>query len=63
MDQMMVDVSGIDNVCEGDRVTLVGKDQDEVIFIDEWSQLIHTINNDMLCRITNRVPRFYTVLK
>lgn len=63
MDQMMVDVSEIDDVSEGDVITLVGKENDEQIKIDEWSRCVHTINNDMLCRITSRVPRFYSPLK
>ncbi len=63
MDQMMVDVSEVEDVKEGDVITLVGSQQNEQIKIDEWSRCVHTINNDMLCRITSRVPRFYTRLK
>lgn len=63
MDQLMVDVSEIEEVSEGDIITLVGKDGNEQIKIDEWSRCVSTINNDMLCRITARVPRFYTQLK
>lgn len=62
MDQMIVDVSGLD-VSEKDKATLIGIDGDQRITIDEWSRCVHTINNDMLCRITSRVPRFYTKLK
>ncbi len=63
MDQMMIDVSNVDDVCEGDVVTLVGRDGDEQVKIDEWSRKVPTINNDMLCRISARVPRFYSRLK
>ncbi|MGN1343389.1 MAG: alanine racemase [Traorella sp.] len=63
MDQLMVDVSECENVREGDIVTLIGKDGNDQIKVDEWSRCIGTINNDMLCRISARVPRFYTSLK
>ena len=63
MDQMMIDVRDVDDVCEGDVVTLVGRDGDEQVKIDEWSRKVPTINNDMLCRISARVPRFYSRLK
>ncbi len=59
----MIDVSDVDDVCEGDVVTLVGRDGDEQVKIDEWSRKVPTINNDMLCRISARVPRFYSRLK
>lgn len=63
MDQCMIDVSECSDVHEGDIVTFIGKDGDEQIKVDEWSRKIHTINNDFLCRISARVPRFYTPLK
>ena len=59
MDQMMIDVSEIDHVCEGDVATLIGRDQDQVITVDEISRLAHTINNETLCWISARVPRIY----
>lgn len=63
MDQCMIDVSECKDVHEGDMVTFIGKDGDEEIKVDEWSRKIQTINNDFLCRISARVPRFYTLLK
>jgi len=63
MDQLMVDVSDVEDVNEGDFITLVGKEGNEQVKIDEWSRLANTINNDMMCRISARVPRFYSQLK
>lgn len=59
MDQMMIDVTGIDNVCEGDVVTLIGRDGKNTITVDELSRLAGTINNETFCWIAARVPRIY----
>lgn len=63
MDQCMVDISEIDDVKEGDIATFIGKQGNEEIKIDEWSRCAETINNEMLCRFSARVPRFYTQIK
>ena len=59
MDQMMVDVSDIEDVKEGDVATLFGCDGEECLSIDTLSRNAHTINNETLCRISARVPRIY----
>ena len=59
MDQCLIDVTDIKNVKEGDLVTIVGKEGQEQIKIDEWTRCVHSINNDLLCMISARVPRFY----
>lgn len=59
MDQMMIDVSNIPDVKEGDRVILFGYDGDSLLSVDELSRMCKTINNDMLCRVSARVPRIY----
>lgn len=59
MDQLMIDVTEIEDVKEGDVVTLFGKDGDEVLPIDELTRLAQTINNETFCWITARVPRIY----
>lgn len=59
MDQCLVDVSEVENVKEGDIATIVGKDKDEVIRIDELSRAANTINNESFTLISKRVPRFY----
>jgi alanine racemase len=59
MDQFMVDVTGIDNVCVGDRVTLFGKDGDSCITIEEISAMAHSFNYEFVCDIGKRIPRVY----
>ena len=57
MDQMMVDVSGIPDVTEGDRVTVVGRDGGEEITFDELAAIAGTINYELVCLVGKRVPR------
>lgn len=59
MDQMMVDVSRIDGVKEGDEVVLFGYDHGAYLAVDELSRVCHTINNETLCRLSHRVARVY----
>lgn len=59
MDQIMVNVTHIENVLEGDVVTLIGKDGDEMITVDELTRWANTINNDTFCWFSARVPRIY----
>lgn len=59
MDQMMVDVSNIENVARGDIVTLIGKDGEEQISMESFSALANTINYESVCDIGKRVPRLY----
>lgn len=59
MDQMMIDVTDIQNVKEGDIVTVIGQDHELKCSVDELSRLANTINNETLCWISSRVPRIY----
>lgn len=59
MDQFMVDVSYISNVKQGDVVTLIGKDGDNVITVEEIAALTGTINYEFICGIGKRIPRVY----
>lgn len=59
MDQFMVDVSNISDVREGDKVTLLGKDHDEVITMEELGDISGRFNYEFACLITDRVPREY----
>ena len=59
MDQFMVDVSNISDVREGDKVTLLGKDHDEVITMEELGDISGRFNYEFACLITDRVPRAY----
>lgn len=54
MDQMMVEVSGLD-VCLGDEAEIFG----ENISISEQAEKADTISYEILCNIGMRVPRIY----
>lgn len=59
MDQLMLDVSDVKGVREGDYITLIGSDKDECITADELAKNNGTIGYEMICAIGERVPRFY----
>ena len=60
MDQIIVDVTDIPNVKQGDRVTLIGQDGNQLITADEMAETAGTINYDITCGLSRRVPRVYT---
>ena len=60
MDQFMVDVSGIPEACEGDRVVLLGRDGAECITAEELGDLSGRFNYELVCDLGRRVPRVYT---
>ncbi|RKJ31666.1 alanine racemase, partial [Butyricicoccus sp. 1XD8-22] len=43
----------------GEKVILIGKHNEEEITIDEWAAKVETINYEIPCIITTRVPRIY----
>jgi len=53
MDQVVVDVSDIEDVKMGDEVLLFGKD----LPVEELAGLCDTINYEMVCNVSARVPR------
>ncbi len=59
MDQLMLDVTEIDDVHEGNIVTVVGVDGDEQITFAELANKIGTISYELMCLIGRRVPRVY----
>ena len=59
MDQLMVDVTDIPETAVNDRVTLVGRDGDEVITMEEIAAAADSFNYEFVCGISRRVPRIY----
>lgn len=59
MDQCMLDVTGIPGVREGAVVTVFGRDGDQVLSADELAAWCGTINYEIVCLISRRVPRLY----
>lgn len=59
MDQFMIDVTHIDGVREEDTVTLIGTDGGCHISADEIASHAMTINYEIICGISKRVPKVY----
>ena len=53
MDQMSVDVTGIEDVKQGDEVILFGRE----LPVEELADMCGTINYEIICGISPRVPR------
>ncbi len=59
MDQFMVDVTEIPGVHAGDSVTLMGKDGEEFLSVEELGDLSGRFSYEFICDISRRVPRVY----
>lgn len=59
MDQMMVDVTDIEGVKRDSLVTLIGRDGDEEITVEEIAALANTFNYEFVCNLNKRIPRNY----
>lgn len=59
MDQFMVDVTEIPEAKFMDSVTLVGKDKDAIIRVEDLSDLSGRFNYEFVCDLSKRVPREY----
>ncbi len=59
MDQCMVDVTHIDNIKTGDEVILLGEEDGVKFDANDMAEIMGTINYEILCMISHRVPRIY----
>ena len=59
MDQFMVDVTDLDDVKAGDKVTLIGTDGNETISMEEIGAMTCSFNYEVACDIGKRIPRVY----
>lgn len=59
MDQFMVDVTHIDDVCDGDEAVLIGKQGENSVTVEEIAQIDGTINYEIVCQLGKRIPRVY----
>lgn len=59
MDQIVVDISNIADVKSGDEVVLIGKSGNETVTADQIASIGNTINYEIVCGISRRVPRYY----
>jgi len=59
MDQFMVDVTDIEEVKQGDLVTLLGRDGDAFISAEELAEWSHSFAYELVCTVGKRIPRVY----
>jgi alanine racemase len=57
MDQLMLDVTGVDQVRVGQVVTLIGQEGDHRITAQDWAHDLDTITWEILCGFKHRLPR------
>jgi len=61
MDQMMVDITGSNEIKIGSTMILLGSDGDKTISPLEWAKESNTIAWEILCSFKNRLPRVQVV--
>lgn len=59
MDQLMVDASLVPDVKIGDEVVIIGRQGAEHIPVEEIAGRLKTINYEIVCMLSERVPRIY----
>ena len=59
MDQIVVDVSGIEDVKIGDTVTLIGVDGSEKVTAEDIAKIGGSISYEVVCGFAPRVEKFY----
>ncbi len=59
MDNITIDLGGQTRSAVGDQVTLIGAHAEERVTAEEMAQRAGTINFEVVCGISKRVPRYY----
>jgi alanine racemase len=59
MDWTLVDVTDIPGVGVGDEVTLLGRDNGNIVTAEEWAERVGSISYEVFCQVSKRVPRIY----
>lgn len=59
MDQFMADVTEIEDVRFGDKVTLIGRDKEEWLPVERLGELSGRFNYEFVCCLGKRIPRVY----
>ena len=59
MDHMMVDVTEVEGVQVFDEVILMGKKGNLAFTADHMAKILRTINYEVLCALSPRIPRIY----
>jgi alanine racemase len=59
MDQCMINVSAVEQAAVGDEVVLIGEQQGQRISVEEVAGWLGTVNYEITCMLSHRVPRIY----
>ena len=59
MDMFMADVTDLPEVLPGDECVIFGRQGEEYLPVEEQAARAHTINYEILCAVSKRVPRKY----
>lgn len=59
MDLTLIDVTNVEGVAVGDRVTLLGEDGELSVPVEDVAKTAGTISYEITCGISSRVPRHY----
>lgn len=59
MDQIMIDITGIENACVGDQVVIMGEDKGGRITAEELGEMCGSFNYEMICTFMPRVNKVY----
>lgn len=59
MDQIMVDVTGIEDVKLGDRAVILGRDKDAEITAEQLGKMSDSFSYEVLCNFMPRIKRIY----
>jgi len=59
MDQIMVDITGIDDVRVGDRVIIIGRSGDEEITAEDFGSMANSFAYEVICTFMPRIKRVY----
>lgn len=57
MDQLMVDITGIEEVCVGDTAILIGRDRKLQVSAEDLAERGESITNELLSRMGERLVR------
>ncbi|MGC9506136.1 alanine racemase [Baaleninema sp.] len=57
MDQLMLDVTDVPEVCVGDVVTVLGSVGGDRVVAEDWAIALNTISWEILCGFKHRLPR------
>lgn len=59
MDQCMMNVTGLTDLHNEEEVVILGRQGEEKITAEEHAEWLGTINYEITCMISHRVPRVY----